>query len=309
MACEICLLAPAVTIRPSNRMKLCKDCFTLEIENEVHKTIKETNMFKGIATLVIGVSGGKDSTVLAHIINVLNARHNYNLDLKLLCIDEGISGYRDKSIEVVKRNETDLGIPLLLMSYQESFGHTMDSIVKQIGRKGNCTYCGVFRRGSLENGAKILNGDMIATGHNADDMAETVLMNYLRGDISRLMRCTHMVTQSTANNIIPRCKPLSRVYEKEIVMYAFYNKLPYFSTECKYSPNAFRGVARKYIKTLEKLEPQSILNIIDSGISIQSKSISQQENTFPCTLCNKQCSNIGKVCQSCTLLNTLAHPK
>lgn len=46
-----------------------------------------------------------DSTVLAHILTLLNARHSYGLDLFLLSIDEGITGYRDDSLETVKRNE------------------------------------------------------------------------------------------------------------------------------------------------------------------------------------------------------------
>ena len=53
----------------------------------------------------------------------------------------------------------------------------MDSIVSQVGRKNNCTFCGVFRRQALDRGAAMLNVDHIVTGHNADDIAETVLMN------------------------------------------------------------------------------------------------------------------------------------
>jgi tRNA(Ile)-lysidine synthase TilS/MesJ len=55
--------------------------------------------------VAIAASGGKDSTVLAHVLTELNRRHNYGLDLFLLSIDEGITGYRDDSLETVKRNE------------------------------------------------------------------------------------------------------------------------------------------------------------------------------------------------------------
>ena len=58
-------------------------------------------------------------------------------------------------------------------------------------------------------------------GHNADDIAETVVMNILRGDIARLRRCTAITTSNDSDGI-PRCKPLKYTYEKEIVMYAYF---------------------------------------------------------------------------------------
>lgn len=108
--------------------------------------------------------GGKDSTVLAHILTLLNARHSYGLDLFLLSIDEGITGYRDDSLETVKRNEQQYGIPLKILSYQELYGWTMDDIVRAIGHKNNCTFCGVFRRQALDRGAALLKADKMATG-------------------------------------------------------------------------------------------------------------------------------------------------
>lgn len=269
------------------------------IEEEVHLTVTKTEMFKNVKKLVIGVSGGKDSTVLAHIMHLLNQRHEYGLDLHLLCVDEGISGYRDKSIQVVRRNEKDLGLPLTVISYKESIGQSLDEVSGKIGKKEHCTFCGVFRRSVLEDGAKSVKGDMIATGHNADDTAETLIMNYLRGDIHRLLRSTQPVTGNEAQEITPRCKPLLNVYEKEIVMYAFYKDLPYFSTECKYASGAFRGTTRTYIKTLEKVSPKSILKIISSGDSL--KCLFLPQNYVRCSTCNRMCSSSNGICKACTL--------
>jgi len=134
------------------------------------------------------------STVLAYVMKTLNERHDYGLELFLLSIDEGITGYRDDSLETVKRNQVQYSLPLKIVSYEELYGWTMDAIVQKIGLKSNCTFCGVFRRQALDRGALLLGVDKIVTGHNADDIAETVIMNVLRGDIARLKRCTSITT-------------------------------------------------------------------------------------------------------------------
>lgn len=214
----------------------------------------------------MGASGGKDSTVLMHVMCTLNARYNYGLDLELVSVDEGITGYRDDSLETVKLNQKTYGLPLTIVSYQDLYGWTMDEIVKIIGLTNNCTFCGVFRRQALDRGSMMVKADKILTGHNADDIAETVYMNILRGDFFRLGKCVDIVTSSSGDDSgLPRAKPFKYTYEKEIVMYAHFKKLDYFSTECIYSPNAYRGYVRELIKDLEAIRPSTIIDIIHSG--------------------------------------------
>ncbi|OJJ47774.1 hypothetical protein ASPZODRAFT_15220 [Penicilliopsis zonata CBS 506.65] len=262
--CLRCREARAVIIRPKNRHKLCRNCFLEVFETEVHETIMSTKLFYRGERVAIGASGGKDSTVLASVLKTLNERYDYGLELMLLSIDEGIKGYRDDSLETVKRNAVQYTMPLEIVGYDELYGWTMDQVVAQVGKKGNCTYCGVFRRQALDRGAARLGIKHVVTGHNADDVAETVMMNLLRGDLPRLSRGTSIVTGSEASDI-KRSKPLKYAYEKEIVLYAHHKKLDYFTTECIYSPEAFRGSARTLIKDLEKIRPSSILDIVRSG--------------------------------------------
>ncbi|KAK7753166.1 cytosolic thiouridylase subunit Ctu1 [Diatrype stigma] len=262
--CAICKTERALIKRPKNHQKLCKGCFIRIFEDEVHHTITSSELFFPGEKVAIGASGGKDSTVLASVMKTLNERHNYGLDLVLLSIDEGIKGYRDDSLETVKRNAMQYDMALKIVGYDELYGWTMDQVVETIGKKGNCTYCGVFRRQALDRGAKMLGIRHVVTGHNADDVAETVLMNLLRGDLPRLSRSTSIVTGSNASEV-KRSKPLKYAYEKEIVLYAHHKKLDYFSTECIYSPEAFRGSARSLIKNLEKVRPSAILDIVRSG--------------------------------------------
>ncbi|KAI0178624.1 adenine nucleotide alpha hydrolases-like protein [Hypoxylon sp. FL1284] len=262
--CVRCRTERALIKRPKNHQKLCKGCFIEIFEDEVHHTITSSQLFFPGEKVAIGASGGKDSTVLASVLKTLNERHKYGVDLILLSIDEGIKGYRDDSLETVKRNAVQYDMPLKIVGYDELYGWTMDQVVETVGKKGNCTYCGVFRRQALDRGAKMLGIKHVVTGHNADDVAETILMNLLRGDLPRLSRSTSIVTGSDASEV-KRSKPLKYSYEKEIVLYAHHKKLDYFSTECIYSPEAFRGSARSLIKNLEKVRPSAILDIVRSG--------------------------------------------
>lgn len=337
--CAVCKGQRAEVKRPRTGQVVCKECFFQQVEEEVHETIVKERMFNRGDVVASGASGGKDSTVLIHLLTLLNTRYDYGLDIRLVSIDEGIVGYRDDSLATVQDNAQTYGLPLHVLSYQDLFGWTMDEIVKVVGLKNNCTYCGVLRRQALERGAVIVGANVIATGHNADDNAETFLMNILRADIPRLtnnssssgsssshssnsdsgsrtnVTTTAAATAATAANNskhtntiyngtpnkhynhgdasgntiavgeeamlggdnrskaspssslqgLRRVKPMKHLYQKDIVMYAYHKKLVYFTTECTYAQEAYRGTVRNLIKQLEAIQPQCIAHIIRSS--------------------------------------------
>lgn len=162
--CGSCGAQRAALRRPKTGQALCRSCFAAAFEAEVHDTIVSAGLFQPGETVAIGASGGKDSTVLAHVLRLLNQRHGYGLRLLLLSVDEGIAGYRDDSLAAVQRNRGRLGLPLHVVSYRELYGWSMDRIVQHTGSRNNCTFCGVFRRQALDRGAVLLGADKIATG-------------------------------------------------------------------------------------------------------------------------------------------------
>ncbi|KAK8792375.1 hypothetical protein WA588_004873 [Blastocystis sp. NMH] len=279
--CEHCGIRNAIIKRPKTGQRVCKECFFELFENEVHETIQNDHMFKRGQKVAIGASGGKDSTCLAYVLEKLNREHDYGLNLFLLSIDEGIMGYRDGSLETVKQNAADYHLPLQIISYKELFGYTMDEIVRQTcdstGFTKACSYCGVFRRQALNIGAERSQTDLIATGHNADDNAETVIMNLFRGDINRLTRSSESSSSnfdSTSKRVVPRCKPLryslatliSRLcYQKEIVLYAHFKKLLYFSVECSYAKFGYRGNMRQFLAKAQLVRPEVVSNVIHAS--------------------------------------------
>lgn len=303
--CSVCNEKRASVKRPKTGAAVCKDCFFLQFEDEIHETITKHQLFERGDRVAIGASGGKDSTVLAYILSLLNRRHDYGLDLFLLSVDEGISGYRDDSLAAVHRNKVQYGLPLLVVTYQQLYGWTMDEIVRVIGRKSNCTFCGVFRRQALDRGAVLLKADKVATGHNADDIAETVFLNFLRGDFPRLSRCVDAVTGR--DSALPRVKPFKYTYEKEIVMYAYFKQLDYFATECIYSPNAYRGLARQFLKDLEAVRASSIIDVIHAAEQFSFPETGSTQAAMPVQRKCERCSYISsqRLCKACLLLDSL----
>ncbi|RNF23966.1 cytoplasmic tRNA 2-thiolation protein 1 [Trypanosoma conorhini] len=294
---------PAVK-RPRNGQLLCRTCFFHLFEEEVHETIVAEKLFASGDIVACGASGGKDSTVLMHLMKLLNERHGYGLRLLLLSIDEGITGYRDDSLKTVHRNAAEYKLPLRVLSYKELYGWTMDEVVKLSGLRNSCTFCGVFRRQALDRGAALLGATKIVTGHNADDLAETILMNILRADLPRLSRCTSAIT--AGEGLIPRVKPLKYAYEKEIVLYAHLKNLDYFTTECTYSREAFRSEARMLLKEMEILQPRCIIDTVRAGERLRVKdreSLPEHPQGY-CGRCGYVTSQ--KLCRACVLLQALS---
>ena len=105
-----------------------------------------------------------------------------------------------------------------------------------------------------------------------------------------------------------RCKPFKYCYQKEIVFYAYFKKLPYFSTECTYAPGASRGDFRTLIKDLEKIDSEIILKLIKSG----EQFLDNTATVFKikkCKNCNHPTSSPNQVCTACGMINTLKNIK
>jgi len=312
--CGRCGLGGAVARRAGRQQQqqgaLCRVCFCASVEETVHELVVREGLVARGDRIAIAISGGKDSTALAHIMHRLNTQHGYGAELLLLAVDEGIAGYRDESLAAVHRNAEQCGLPLLVISFADLYGTTLDAVAAHTGGHNTCTYCGVFRRQAFDRGASRLGCNKVATGHCADDNAETVLLNLLRGDSPRLHRCRG-ASSPGEGACLPRLKPLAGLTEREIVLYAHLQHLDYFATECPYAATAFRGHARRLIKQLEAVCPSAVLDIVRSGdaftvVSQQQRpsTASPASSTTACTKCGYPTSGNG-LCKACSLLASL----
>ncbi|KAJ3450418.1 cytoplasmic tRNA 2-thiolation protein [Anaeramoeba flamelloides] len=196
MLCSKCKTETATLILPRDQSKVCRECFFHIVEDSVHRAIVDHKLFTSGDILAVGASGGKDSTTLIHILHVLNEKYEYGADLHMVSIDDGIKGYRDESLDAVRRNQKKYGWPLTIVSFKDMFGYSLDTIVKLLGPRRACTHCGIFRRQALEVGAKKISATKIVLGHNANDYAETTLLNLIRGDLVYLNQLDRVASWS-----------------------------------------------------------------------------------------------------------------
>jgi cytoplasmic tRNA 2-thiolation protein 1 len=308
--CAHCSKARPHVKRPETRELLCKDCFSFAFEEEVLQTIWRFELITEGDVVAIGVSGGKDSTVLVHALDTLNKRHSLNFRIELVCIDEGIVGYRDQALQTVQRNSVKYSLPLTILSFTELFGWTLDHIFSATQTKETCTYCGIFRRRSLDLGAQRVHATKVAVGHNADDIAETVLLNVLRGDVTRFGRSVDIKTdgieaQLQGSVIPPRIKPFAFQNQKEIVWYAHYNQLDYYAVECPYAAQAFRRFPRNYLVGKQGQDPKLMRRIIEGAIAFQAEAPAEEGSKIGfCERCGAASNH--SVCMACKLLDRLA---
>ena len=79
--CDYCKINSPKIKRAKNNYKSCLDCFYYNFEEEIHDTIMKEKLFNKNDKIILAISGGKDSTVLIHVMTTLKARHNYPIEL------------------------------------------------------------------------------------------------------------------------------------------------------------------------------------------------------------------------------------
>jgi uncharacterized protein (TIGR00269 family) len=276
-------------------MHLCKEHFNDFFEKRVKKTLRTQDVRGKIA---VGVSGGKDSAVALYILKKIFGKRK-DIIIEAITVDEGIRGYRENSIRVVKKNCEKWNVSHHIISFKERIGYSMDGI-KQ---KFMCSYCGVFRRYLLNIKAKEIKADRIATGHNLDDTAQSTLMNIAKADVEKLARLgPHVKIQK---GLVPRIEPLRIIPEKENYLYAVLNNIDFYSGECPYAFTAQRNLYRSILYKLENAAPgtrHAVLKSYDSIADLLRKKFPPAK-LKKCKSCGEPTSQI--ICKTCKLRKEL----
>ena len=283
---------------------LCDRCLIKSVEKRFWRAVAEHKMISPKERVAVAVSGGKDSVALMHLLAEYCKLKN--CELVAITIDEGIKGYRDQSVPMARENAKSLGIEHMVVSFKRAFGATLDQMVK-LAKRGKtglnpCTYCGVMRRSLLNQVARELGVDKLATAHNLDDEVQAIMLNYVRADFSRLHRLGP--TYPPREGFVPRIKPLREVPEKEVALYALLRGLKVHLGVCPYA-GGIHGEIRDFLNRLETNHPNSkfmILRMFDRMKPQLAKATPEFEM--------RSCENCGEptsstLCKSCELLSGL----
>ncbi|MCY0867709.1 MAG: TIGR00269 family protein [Desulfurococcus sp.] len=299
-SCSICE-KPAVYVNPVNRRAYCRQHFIEYFERKVKKTIRKYRMLGRREHIIVAVSGGKDSMALLHILHKLS-RKMPGWRVTAVLVDEGIKGYREKTILNLVRYAEKTGVEYHIASFKEYVGATLDEIIEKGREKGlpylPCSYCGVFRRYVLNKAARKLGGTVIATAHNLDDMVQTFIMNLASNSISKIFKLTPVVS-SDEGVFIRRIKPFYMIPEKESALYALLNGLiePDY-VQCPYAQYNIRFAVRKALNELEDKYPGFKHGLLNSLISLTERPLQEAEGRrYNCEICGEPSSH--PVCRAC----------
>jgi len=287
---------------------MCAHHLSDSIRKKVSKALREQlHLPKGKhTTILVAISGGKDSAVLLERIHD-NLSRRRDVTIVGGCVDEGIAGYRPPSLECARQLCEKLGIRFETVSYPELGFKEMDEVAQKIldtnDKKAPCSYCGVFRRQGINHLAERVGADVIALGHNLDDMAQTIMMNMQNGDVERTLRLAPH-TNTPLEGMAPRIVPLRWIPEQEIHLYALHKKLPVHHEECPHGEGALRFRHRETIAMMEADVPgtrHGLLRMADDMKKLQQMAGSSLSKIKPvsCAKCGQMCS--GTICKACEM--------
>jgi len=288
--------------------KLCKQHFIEYFENKVYDCIDKYELVKEGDKILVGVSGGKDSLTVLYLLN-----KKFKNNVTAYSVDEGIAGYRDKSLEDAKFFCEQHNISLITESIKHNFGITLDQTVSNTEKKP-CSVCGVFRRYLLN---KHREYDLLATGHNMDDEIQSILMNLTKNQMGLLGRCGPKPGIVSSDKFLQRIKPLYFCTEKEVMAYSFLMNFKTSFVECPYAKTSFRAAIRDEINDYESkvngTKERIIMNFLDlvHDLNIYSdeninKDLSISITLNPITGCNS-CGEptTRELCHACSLKKEL----
>ena len=217
--------------------------FRKEIWSKFIRAVSDYKLINENDNIMVCISGGKDSFLLAKCIQELERHGKYPFKAHYVVMDPGYNKINRKLIE---ENAKILNIPI------EIFESNIFDVTSNIDTKSACYMCAKMRRGCLYNHAKELGCNKIALGHHLDDVIETTLLSMFYGaEIKTMMPKLH----SDNFEGLELIRPLYLIREADIISFKNYNELTFLNCACRFTEKASNNELiskRKEIKELIK---------------------------------------------------------
>lgn len=231
-----------------------------EIWAKFVKAVKDYKLINENDRVMVCISGGKDSFLLAKCVEELQKHGGIVFEAYYVCMNPG---YNEANKIKIFENAKILNINL------EMFDSDIFEVANSLNEKSPCYMCARMRRGHLYNKAKELGCNKIALGHHFDDVIETTLLSMFYGsEVKTMLPKLH--SENFEN--IELIRPLYLVKENSILAWAKYNNLEFINCACKFTervslsdePVSKRKEMKELIKYLRELNPDIDYNIFKS---------------------------------------------
>ncbi|MEE3344705.1 MAG: ATP-binding protein [Bacilli bacterium] len=228
-----------------------------EIWSRFVKGVSNYKLIEENDNIMVCISGGKDSFLLAKLIQELQRHGKVKFNVRYVVMDPGYNEYNRSFIE---DNAKILNVPI------EIFESNIFDIVANDEGKSPCYLCARMRRGYLYNKAKELGCNKIALGHHFDDFIETTLLSMFYGsEVKTMMPKLH----SDNFEGIELIRPMLLVKEEDIISWRKHNELTFINCACRFTEGCSlindgtskRKEMKELIKNLRKVNPNVDQNI------------------------------------------------
>ena len=231
-----------------------------DIWSKFVKAVKEYELIKENDNIMVCISGGKDSFLMAKCIQELERHGNVPFNARYVVMDPG---YNEYNLNMILDNAKTLNVPI------EVFKSDIFDVVSKISFDSPCYMCAKMRRGYLYNKAKELGCNKIALGHHFNDVIETTLLSMFYGsEIKTMMPKLH----SDNFEGIELIRPLYLVEEENIISWRNNAELTFINCACRFTEGCSlindgtskRKEIKELIKKLKKINPNIDRNIFKS---------------------------------------------
>lgn len=186
----------------------------------VGRAIADFDMIRAGDRVLLGVSGGKDSLALLHILLHLQRHAPVQFEVGVVTVDPRVEGFDPSPLQQVM---TDLGVPYFYRAQA-----IMEQAKQNMGNDSFCAYCSRMKRGVMYDAARKGGYNVLALAQHMDDLAKTFLMSAFHGGKLRTMQA-HYVNDAGDIRVI---RPLVYARERQTAAFARDAQLPVIRDNC-----------------------------------------------------------------------------